>query len=750
MVPNAMSYQGFLTDAAGDPVAPTASENRDIEFRIYSTAAGGTALWGETQTVTVYKGNFSVILGNGTALSVIPSGPAAFASVFTNASSADLYFGITPVGGSEFAPRQKLLSSAYALRAKAAETVNASAQANGVPSQFNWASANNLTVNGPTRVSGANSMQFGYDVPGKEEYAGRIGYGLFDSGLDIVGAGNSVAERKIVMHAQGGTDFLGQIKFGSRGGEHIVLFENAGAATDLAIGVMNGTIYSRVPVGENFRWYQGGNHDHDPGSPTNGTQIAVLNASGFTLNSGRFTGDGSGLTNLPAPSTVNDLQLTGTIHKSGHGVFISSFVSHQLGSQDHTTYFRTSVGANNGQGSFAWYRGGSHDGGELNAGGGTRLMTLNGNGLEVNQGNLSLAGSVNFGQRLGQHLNLYGTSNGIGIQNSRLYHRDNTGFSWFVGGSHSNNTSDAGGGSTIADWDNSRLEFNRRVYITGDTGSEAPPLDVNGGSNEFNFAGGTIARFYRTGGGGAGYDNSGTFSRVSIRANHVIEGFQFVAKSDLRLKLPEARSDSAKDLATLGALEVTDYQMKDRSAAGERKFKKLIAQQVEAVYPQAVSKSTGVVPDIYRLAAAKGGFIAFKEAGQAGLQKGDVVRLVGNDWEVKSEVTEVREQGFTVKDEVKDGEVFVYGRQVRDLRSIDYEAISMLNVSATQELARQIKAQAAENGQLRAENAELRKQLAAMKADAAAADERLARIESLLKGGERPAVQPVSIKTVAR
>jgi hypothetical protein len=34
--------------------------------------------------------------------------------------------------------------------------------------------------------------------------------------------------------------------------------------------------------------------------------------------------------------------------------------------------------------------------------------------------------------------------------------------------------------------------------------------------------------------------------------------------------------------------------------------------------------------------------------------------------------------------------VFVYGREVNDFRSVDYDAISMLNVSATQELARKV------------------------------------------------------------
>ena len=34
----------------------------------------------------------------------------------------------------------------------------------------------------------------------------------------------------------------------------------------------------------------------------------------------------------------------------------------------------------------------------------------------------------------------------------------------------------------------------------------------------------------------------------------------------------------------------------------------------------------------------------------------------------------------------KEGQVFVYGKQVNDFHVLDYDAVSMLNVSATQEL----------------------------------------------------------------
>lgn len=41
--------------------------------------------------------------------------------------------------------------------------------------------------------------------------------------------------------------------------------------------------------------------------------------------------------------------------------------------------------------------------------------------------------------------------------------------------------------------------------------------------------------------------------------------------------------------------------------------------------------------------------------------------------------------------------VFVYGREVKDFRMVDYEALAMLNVSATQALLRRLEKQAADH-----------------------------------------------------
>src|ERR1700757_4000932 len=49
--------------------------------------------------------------------------------------------------------------------------------------------AKSLTVSGPMKIDGKNTLEFGAGVTPKEVNAGKIGYAVWDDALDIVGAG---------------------------------------------------------------------------------------------------------------------------------------------------------------------------------------------------------------------------------------------------------------------------------------------------------------------------------------------------------------------------------------------------------------------------------------------------------------------------------------------------------------------------------------------------------------------------------
>ncbi|HWS87651.1 MAG TPA: tail fiber domain-containing protein [Pyrinomonadaceae bacterium] len=211
--------------------------------------------------------------------------------------------------------------------------------------------------------------------------------------------------------------------------------------------------------------------------------------------------------------------------------------------------------------------------------------------------------------------------------------------------------------------------------------------------------------------GAYGYLNQGTPTgkttaaqagiHYSIWANQRVAAAEFNAMSDARIKHVAGRSDGAADLRTLLAIEVTDYTYRDVFEKGEGPRKKLVAQQVERVFPQAVATRAGVVPDIFRQAPCDGGWVELS----TDLERGERVRLISEGAEGVYEVLEATQDGFRTAFEPGGGGVFVYGREVDDFRVLDYDAVAMLNVSATQELKREKDEEVRE---LRAECAELR------------------------------------------
>ena len=144
-------------------------------------------------------------------------------------------------------------------------------------------------------------------------------------------------------------------------------------------------------------------------------------------------------------------------------------------------------------------------------------------------------------------------------------------------------------------------------------------------------------------------------------------------------------------METLLQIQITDYHYRDTIEKGTTPQKKVIAQQVAEVYPQAVDKTvTEVVPDIMKMAVLENGFVLLENHG---LENGEKVQLLfAKGGPQIFEVKNVTVNSFEITTE-KSGEIFVYGREVDDFHVVDYEAIAMLNVSATQEMFKVFKAQ---------------------------------------------------------
>jgi hypothetical protein len=125
--PERLTYQGYLTDGNGNALGVTAPKNYDIVFRIYDAQSGGDKLWTEQQTVTVDKGYFNILLGEGTQVS--SESHAALSTVFAGSTASERYIEMTVKGVSgaadmTIAPRLRLLTAPYAFLASKAATAD--------------------------------------------------------------------------------------------------------------------------------------------------------------------------------------------------------------------------------------------------------------------------------------------------------------------------------------------------------------------------------------------------------------------------------------------------------------------------------------------------------------------------------------------------------------------------------------------------------------------------------------------------
>lgn len=228
----------------------------------------------------------------------------------------------------------------------------------------------------------------------------------------------------------------------------------------------------------------------------------------------------------------------------------------------------------------------------------------------------------------------------------------------------------------------------------------------------------------------AGYLPASNSFPYSLRCNNMISATNFVANSDRRIKKDFHLSENLADLTTLRKIRVTDYRHIDEVQNGTAIKKGFIAQEVEEVFPEAITTQTNFIPDVYALSTRtqlSGNNMRISLEKKHGLAVGDEVKLILSDSEKKVIVASVpTENTFVVAwDAAPADKIFVYGKQVKDFHTVDYDRIFTLNVSATQELARKVELLEKENAALKAENGQ-------MKASAEKFDARLRVLESKL------------------
>jgi hypothetical protein len=220
-------------------------------------------------------------------------------------------------------------------------------------------------------------------------------------------------------------------------------------------------------------------------------------------------------------------------------------------------------------------------------------------------------------------------------------------------------------------------------------------------------------------------------NQYSISCNDRILAPEFNAFSDKRIKKEVAQSNGSSDLEILRNLRVCDYRHIDVYGKGAGYKKGFIAQEVKAVFPEAVSASKDFIPDIYCLSLdvrLHGAALQITLPSAHGLKTGDKVRILLPEGQKDCTVALAADKNVFMIDDWADAvpaQVFVFGRQVDDFLQVDYDRIHTLNVSAIQELLRR-------KDMLEKEKAKLWKENAAIRASLDQLDGRIQKLETTL------------------
>lgn len=189
-----------------------------------------------------------------------------------------------------------------------------------------------------------------------------------------------------------------------------------------------------------------------------------------------------------------------------------------------------------------------------------------------------------------------------------------------------------------------------------------------------------------------------------------------VSFSDERLKNITGSSQAQADLSTLNRIQVVNYTEKADTDTPPRQYKKVVAQALQKVYPQAVySGIQHTLPNIMQEVDIKEGQVQY--AGKPiALAEGDRVTIRFHDPEDKSQskpyyqVSDVSAASFQINNRYS-GKALLVGTLVDDVLGVDYDALGCLTLSATQALSQQVKEQQQEIDQLKQQVAALLKKL---------------------------------------
>jgi len=229
---------------------------------------------------------------------------------------------------------------------------------------------------------------------------------------------------------------------------------------------------------------------------------------------------------------------------------------------------------------------------------------------------------------------------------------------------------------------NNRLTFNSNIISINNS------LDIKGNSGTITNQGGA---YFTTDVSSSSYSNGyiPEYTNYSLKTfDNIICGKNSYALSDMRIKKNVSNIDDVSSLEKILKVEPKIYGYIDNIQRTNSNVYGFIAQQIRDILPEATELTTKFIPDIFKLVKKNGNIINLNEEDLKKIEIRDILEIYTKDNSYEVKVINKDNDGIEIDRNIKDNDIFIYGRQVKDFHIIDKSYLYTLNICATQELAR--------------------------------------------------------------
>ena len=233
------------------------------------------------------------------------------------------------------------------------------------------------------------------------------------------------------------------------------------------------------------------------------------------------------------------------------------------------------------------------------------------------------------------------------------------------------------------------ITSNYTLYITD--------LGINNGTDQFNVDTAYNSFITYFGGGDLNISSDSIQKNYektfSIITNHNILAREVDVYSDERIKNNITDIDTKNALDIIRKIQPKRYTYKDILNKGDKPVWGFIAQQVKSLIENSTNIVTEFIPDIYELAQVLDYNIIKLDINTIiNFEINEKIRLVKNDGKyLDTKITCVLDNyTFTIEENINQEQIFVYGREVHDLNTLNKDCIFTIATSALKEVDKEL------------------------------------------------------------